>query len=95
MRTDTQCRNAKCRDKPYKLTDGQGLHLEIKPNGVKAWRYRFKLGKGSESKESLFAIGDYTYAPPGETVEQARHGATVAALRSPKQEKNAQKRGRW
>lgn len=72
MLTDTQCRNAKCKDKPYKLTDGQGLHLEIKPNGVKAWRYRFKLGKAGESKESLFAIGDYAYAPAGETEEQAK-----------------------
>lgn len=46
MLTDSQCRNAKCKDKPYKLTDANGLYLEIKPNGVKAWRYRFKLTKG-------------------------------------------------
>ncbi|MSQ66197.1 MAG: DUF4102 domain-containing protein, partial [Limnohabitans sp.] len=40
MLTDTQCRTAKPKDKPYKLSDGKGLYLEIKPNGVKAWRYR-------------------------------------------------------
>jgi hypothetical protein len=38
MLTDTQCRTAKPKDKPYKLSDGKGLYLEIKPNGVKAWR---------------------------------------------------------
>lgn len=34
MLTDTQCRTAKLKDKPYKLSDGNGLYLEIKPNGV-------------------------------------------------------------
>ncbi|MDP4027870.1 MAG: Arm DNA-binding domain-containing protein [Gallionella sp.] len=23
--------------------DGKGLYLEVKPSGVKAWRFRFKL----------------------------------------------------
>ena len=45
MLTDTQCRTAKPRESPYKLPDGKGLYLEIKPNGVKAWRYRFKLAR--------------------------------------------------
>ena len=37
------------------MNDLRGLYLEVKPNGVKAWRYRFKLaGKGS-----WFALGDY------------------------------------
>lgn len=72
MLTDSQCRTAKCKDKPYKLTDAKGLYLEIKPNGVKAWRYRFKLTKSGKTTESIFAIGEYSYAPPGETKEQAK-----------------------
>lgn len=76
MLTDTRCRNAKRpNDKPYKLTDAKGLYLEVKPNGVKAWRYRFKLlkaGKAGEVKESVFAIGDYAAAPAGETEEEAK-----------------------
>lgn len=67
MLTDSQCRTAKCKDKPYKLTDAKGLYLEVKPNGVKAWRYRFKLTKAGQTKESIFAIGEYSYVPPGET----------------------------
>ena len=54
MLSDIQCRNAEPRDKPYKLTDGKGLYLEVKPNGVKAWRYRFKL----YGKANVFAIGN-------------------------------------
>lgn len=69
--TDTACRTAKPKDKPYKLTDGNGLYLEVKPSGVKAWRYRFELSDGKTKKESVFAIGDYVIAPKGETPEQA------------------------
>src|SRR5574338_563838 len=72
MLTDSQCRSAKCKDKPYKLTDTNGLYLEVKPNGVKAWRYRFKLTTAGETKESAFAIGDYASAPAGETAEEAK-----------------------
>jgi len=71
MLTDTQCRNAKPKDKPYKMPDGRGLYLEVKPNGVKAWRYRFELREGGTVKESLFAVGDYVTAPRGETPDEA------------------------
>ncbi|TQK04958.1 integrase [Herbaspirillum sp. SJZ107] len=72
MLTDTQCRNAKPKEKPYRLPDGKGLYLEVKPNGVKAWRYRFELREGETVKESLFAVGDYVVAPRGETQEEAQ-----------------------
>lgn len=72
MLTDTQCRTAKPKEKPYKLTDGKGLYLEIKPNGVKAWRYRFELRDGESKKESVFAIGGYVIAPKGESQEDAQ-----------------------
>lgn len=72
MLNDTQCRSAKCKDKPYKLTDGKGLYLEVKPNGVKAWRYRFKRVVAGAVKESVFAIGDYAAAPAGETDDLAK-----------------------
>ena len=55
MLTDTHCRNAKPRPKLYRLTDHRGLCLEVKPSGVKAWRYRFTL----EGKASMFALGEY------------------------------------
>jgi integrase len=52
---DTRIRNAKPADKPYKLTDGGGLYIEINPNGSKLWRLRFRLA----GKENVFAIGKY------------------------------------
>ena len=72
MLNDTRCRNAKAKDKPYKLTDSKGLYLEVKPNAVKAWRYRFKLVVAGAVKESMFAIGDYAASPAGENDEQAK-----------------------
>jgi len=72
MLTDTRCRNAKPKDKPYKLADDKGLYLEVKANGVKAWRYRFELVKDGTRKESIFAIGDYAQSPTGESSEAAQ-----------------------
>ena len=89
MLTDTQCRTAKPKDKPYKVSDGKGLYLEIKPNGVKAWRYRFELREGDVTKESIFAIGDYAIAPSGETQEegQARRGGRRFTLAEARDER--------
>ena len=72
MLTDPECRNAKPKDKPYKLLDAKGLYPEVKPNGVKAWRYGFELREGEMVKESLFAVGDYVVAPRGETPQEAQ-----------------------
>jgi integrase len=72
MLTDTQCRNAKPKDKPYKLADDKGLYLEVKTTGVKAWRYRFELIKDGARKESVFAIGDYASSSTTETPEAAK-----------------------
>jgi integrase len=52
---DTQIRNAKPREKPYKLSDGAGLYIEVKPTGSKLWRYRYRIS----GKENMYAIGAY------------------------------------
>ncbi|MFZ4536796.1 tyrosine-type recombinase/integrase [Propionivibrio sp.] len=53
--TDVKIRQSKASDKPRKITDGNGLYIEVKPNGSKLWRYRYKIA----GKENLFAIGEY------------------------------------
>ena len=53
--TDTRIRQAKPKQKPYKLTDGGGLHIEVRPTGSKLWRLRYRL----VGKENVFAIGRY------------------------------------
>lgn len=50
-----QINNTRAGDKPIKLTDSNGLYIEIKPNGSKLWRYRYKIN----GKENTFAIGEY------------------------------------
>ena len=71
------------------MSDGKGLYLEIKPNGVKAWRYRFELREGDVAKESIFAIGDYAIAPSGETPEdgQARRAGRRFTLAEARDER--------
>jgi len=53
--TDVKIRQAKPGDTPIKLTDSGGLFLEVRPNGSKLWRYRYRLA----GKENTFAIGAY------------------------------------
>lgn len=72
MLSDVKCRNAKPQTAPYKLTDGHGLYLEIKPNGSKFWRYRFELRDGEIVKEGLFTIGDYAVVSGSESQEEAK-----------------------
>jgi hypothetical protein len=36
------CRNAKPKDKPYKLADGSGIFLLIQPNGARYWRLKYR-----------------------------------------------------
>lgn len=62
--TDVKIRQAKSSDKLIKLTDGNGLYLEIKPNGSKLWRYRYRIA----GKENLFAVGEY----PAISLQDAR-----------------------
>jgi len=89
--TDTRCRNAKPLDRPYKLADSNGLILEIKPNGVKAWRYRFKIA----GKESMYAIGEYGSAPAGETDEEAKTRRAAGLFTLPMPGKNGSRLAPW
>jgi integrase len=64
MLTALEVKNAKPKEKPYKLTDGQGLFLYVSPSGKKTWRYRFVIA----GSESTFVLGEY----PILTLEKAR-----------------------
>lgn len=62
--TDVAVRNAKTKDKPYKLADGGGLFLWVQPTGGKWWRYKYRFA----GKEKLLALGSY----PDVTLAEAR-----------------------
>ncbi len=82
MLTETQIRSAQPREKSYKLTDAQGLYLEVKPNGVKAWRYRFQMVRGIHRCESVYTLGTYAAIKKDETPEQTaeRQAADLLTL---------------
>lgn len=54
--SDLKCRTAKPRERAYKLFDGGGMYLFVKPNGVKTWRLRYFKPNG---KEGTLIIGNY------------------------------------
>lgn len=86
--TDTKIRTAKPGNKPYKLTDGHGLFLLVRPNGAKLWRAKYRF-VGKEKQLSFGAFPDVTLAIAREGHLEARQllasGVDPMALR--KQEK--------
>lgn len=50
--TDAVVRNAKPKEKPYKIFDSGGLYIEVAKNGSKYWRQRFRFA-GVENRLSL------------------------------------------
>lgn len=62
--TDSQCRNARPREKDFKLSDGQGLYLLVTPRGSKLWKWKYRFN-GVERKLS---IGPY----PAVRLKEAR-----------------------
>lgn len=63
--TDSKCEAAKPREKEYKLFDGQGLYLAVKPSGSKVWRFKFTRPDG---RAGLATFGNY----PALTLKAAR-----------------------
>ncbi|ADZ41825.1 TPA: integrase arm-type DNA-binding domain-containing protein [Yersinia enterocolitica] len=63
--TDTKIRNAKPQEKAYQLQDGNGLYLDVRPSGVKTWRYRYWV---TPTKDGRYTIGSY----PAVSLAEAR-----------------------
>ncbi len=68
--SEAKARNAKGKEKPYKLSDGGGLYLLVNPNNSKYWRLKYRL----QGKEKSLALGVY----PGVSMSEARSDATKA-----------------
>ena len=62
--SDTAIRTAKPKDKLYRLTDANGLCLEVTPTGSKLWRYRYRFNGSAK----MLALGAY----PAVTLLKAR-----------------------
>lgn len=70
MLTDIKVKNAKPKEKQYKLTDGLGLYLLVTPQGGKLWRFKYYFNK----KEKVRAFGAY----PEITLADARERRDAA-----------------
>lgn len=65
-----EVKNAKPKEKPYKIPDGLGMFLYVAKTGKKTWRYRYKIA----GIESTFTLGDY----PEMSLEKARQARMEA-----------------
>ena len=83
-----QIDTAKPRDKEYKLTDGGGLYLLIKPNGAKYWRLKYRV-LGKEKKLSIGVYPDISLSDARLKREEARK--VVALGGDPSEEKRVEK----
>lgn len=83
-----QIDTAKPREKEYKLTDGGGLYLLIKPNGAKYWRLKYRV-LGKEKKLSIGVYPDISLADARLKREEARK--VVALGGDPSEEKRVEK----
>ena len=78
--SDTQVRNLKSKAKPFKVSDGGGLHILVMPTGGKLWRQAYRFDK----KQQTLALGAYpavSLADARKEREQAK--ADLAAGKDP------------
>lgn len=69
--TDTSLRRAAARAKPYRLRDGDGLYMWVRPDGARWWRMDYSY----QGKRQTLSLGTY----PTVTLAKARERA--AAIR--------------
>lgn len=62
MLTDTKLRTAKPKVTVYRIADSNGLCIEVRPNGSRIWRYRYRYA----SKASMVGLGGYPAVPLAE-----------------------------
>jgi len=87
--TDIQLRTAKPTDKPYKLSDGGGLYVEVMSNGSKFWRMKVRQANGKESRLTFGCYPELTLA--GARAERSKTKQQQAAGIDPAQSKRIEK----
>jgi hypothetical protein len=66
MLTDVQIRQAKPRERDYKLGDYDHLFLLVRPSGAKLWRFGYRFG----GKQKTLALGAYPTVTLAEACER-------------------------
>jgi integrase len=72
--SDVQCKQAKARDKAYKLSDGGGLLLLVNPDGSRYWRWHYRFA----GRQKTMALG--TYPDVGLKLARQKHHEARAVL---------------
>ena len=62
MLTDTKLRNLKAGDKPYKITDRDGLYVTVLTTGTVSFRYNYRIN----GRQETVVLG--RYGPDGLTL---------------------------
>ena len=86
--TDVAIRNAKPRDKPYKLHDAKGLFVLVQPTGSKLWRLKYRFD-GREKKLGLGTYPEISLSEARKRRDDAREA--LAQGRDPSREKRRAK----
>lgn len=75
MLTQYVLTNAKPREKDYKLSDGEGLYLLVKPNGSKLWRQKYRFA----GKEKTLSHGMFPEVGMADAREKCREARKLLA----------------
>ena len=55
MLNDSKIKSLKLAEKPYKVSDSNGLYLHVLPSGTKVWRQKYRF----HNREKLLTHGKY------------------------------------
>jgi len=86
--TDVAIRNAKPREKPYKLGDTGGLFLLVQPSGGRLWRLKYRID-GREKKLGIGTYPEVSLSDARRRRDEARE--LIAAGKDPSLEKQRSK----
>jgi len=75
--TNTEVKQAKPKDKPYKLSDGDGLQLRVRPNGSKSWILDYY--KPYSRKRTSLSFGLYPHVTLAEARERRKYARELLA----------------
>jgi len=75
--TNTEVKQAKPLDKPYKLSDGDGLQLRIRPNGSKSWILDYY--KPFTRKRTSMSLGMYPDVSLAQARDKRKHARELLA----------------
>ena len=86
--TELAIKALKPKDKIYRVADSHGLCLEVRKNGAKYWRYRYRLN----GKQQMAALGQYPLLTLAEARKKRDEAKTIINEgKSPTREKKAAK----